>query len=57
MAIKIDLPKEILVSALDQAAALRSRNIKAATNPIIKEALEKEHAEILKAKTSIEKLP
>lgn len=57
MAVKVDLPKELLASALDGAISLRSRNIKAATNPIIREALEKEHADLTKAKANIEKLP
>jgi hypothetical protein len=54
MAVKVDLPKELIIVALEQAASLRARNIKAATNTVIKEALEQEMAAIVKAKSTIE---
>lgn len=46
MAIRIELPKELVKDALTQAASLRVRNIKASNNPIIKQALEEEERQI-----------
>lgn len=42
MATRVELPKEIVKAALEQAASLRTRGIKAATNSVIKQALEQE---------------
>jgi hypothetical protein len=42
MAVRVELPKDLLKAALEQAASLRARNIKAATNALIKQALEEE---------------
>lgn len=57
MATKVELPKEIVRPALEQAAALRARNAKAATNPVIKHALEQEEAAIRAALNTIETIP
>ena len=46
MATKVELPKEIVKDALTQAAALRARNIKSSSNPIIKGALEEKERQI-----------
>lgn len=46
MATKVELPKELVKAALEQAASLRARNIKSATNPLIKQALEEEDRQI-----------
>lgn len=46
MATKVELPKELVKAALEQAKSLRTRNIKSATNPLIKQALEQEEREI-----------
>lgn len=46
MATRVDLPKELVRVALEQAAALRTRNGKAATNALIKEALAGEESAI-----------
>ncbi len=53
MAIKVELPKELVQTALDQAMSLRSRQIKQASNPIISDALEKERAAIMAAKNTL----
>lgn len=53
MAVKVELPKEILNSALEQAIAIRKRNANAATNSIIKQALEEEISKIQIAKGSL----
>lgn len=42
MPIKIDMPKGVLKSALEQAISLRRRNVNAATNELIRNALEDE---------------
>lgn len=54
MATRVELPKELLLSALEQAAALRSRNIKASTNLVIKQALEEELRVITLAKNTMQ---
>jgi len=54
MAVKVELPKELIKAALDQAHALRMRNAKAATNNIIQQALEAEAVEIAKAIQTLE---
>lgn len=53
MAVRIELPKEIVRAALEQAAALRARNIKSASNQIIKGALEEEDRQIRLAITTM----
>lgn len=53
MATRIELPKDIVKAMLEQAQSLRSRQIKAATNTLIKEALEKEQEQIIAAKNTI----
>jgi hypothetical protein len=53
MALHIELPKDILTNALDQAVSLRSRQSKAANNSLIKQALEQEIAAITTAKNTI----
>lgn len=54
MALKVELPKELLTHALDQAIALRERYIKAASNPVIKQAYEQELKALEQAKHSAE---
>lgn len=49
MATKVELPKELVKAALEQAKSLRTRNIKSATNPLIKQALEQEETQIAQA--------
>lgn len=49
MATKVELPRELVKTALEQAASLRVRNAKASTNPIIKQALEEEERHIRNA--------
>lgn len=49
MATKVELPKDIVRAALEQAKSLRTRNIKTATNAIIKEALQQEETAIAQA--------
>jgi len=46
MATKVELPKELVKVALEQAKSLRTRNIKAATNALIKQALQDEETAI-----------
>lgn len=46
MATRVELPKEIVKYALEQAVSLRHRQIKAATNALIKKALEDELASL-----------
>lgn len=46
MATRVELPKDLVKTALEQAASLRARNIKAATNALIKTALEDEERQI-----------
>lgn len=53
----VQLPKEIVKAALDQALSLRARNVKAATNTVIKEALEQEQLQIAKALQTLETVP
>lgn len=53
MPLSIDLPKEILVPAIDAAISLRERYIKSAHNPVIKQAYEQELAALERSKTSI----
>jgi len=54
MPIQVDLPKELLVNALELAIAKRERDAKAATNKIIKEAHEQEQNALEKGKASIQ---
>jgi len=42
----VDLAKPLVKTALEQAASLRARNIKAATNDLIRQALEDEERQI-----------
>jgi len=42
MATQVDLPKDLIKAALEQAISLRRRNVTAATNNLIKNALEDE---------------
>ena len=56
MALRVELPKDILTNALDQAVSLRSRQAKAANNALIKQALEQEIAAITTAKNTITEL-
>ena len=53
MATRVELPKELIKTALEQAAALRQRNIKATANAIIKQALEEELRQITLAKDTM----
>lgn len=53
MPVKVDLPKEIVVYALKQAIQLRSRGITAATNSLIKQALEDERAALVRAADTV----
>lgn len=46
MATRVELPKELVKAALEQAASLRARNVKAATNNLIKQALADEEMAI-----------
>lgn len=54
MAVKVELPKELVKAALEQAASLRARNAKSATNSIIKQAYEEEELQINKAISVLE---
>jgi hypothetical protein len=56
MAVKIDLPKEILAALIDQGISLRTRQMKQSTNSVIREALEQEAIALARAKQSIEKM-
>ena len=49
MATKVDLPRDLVRAALEQAKSLRTRNIKSATNPLIKQALLEEEQAIANA--------
>lgn len=42
MAVKVELSKDILKTLIEQGISLRNRQIKAATNALIKSALEEE---------------
>lgn len=53
----VQLPKDLVKPALEQALALRNRNSKAATNPVIKEAFEQEAIAIAKAIPLLESTP
>lgn len=53
MAIRVELPKELVQAALVQAKALRTRNIKTATNALIKQALTDEETAIQNALNTI----
>lgn len=57
MALKVELPKELLTSALQQAIQLRERYIKAANNPVIKQAYEQEHKTLTNALQNFEQIP
>ena len=46
MATRVELPKEIVKIALEQACTLRLRQLKAATNDLIKKALDDEERQI-----------
>lgn len=56
MAIQIDLPKDLLIDALELAIAKRERDARASKNKIIKEAHEKEQDAFEKGKASIQTL-
>lgn len=49
MATKVELPKELVKAALEQAKSLRTRNAKAATNNLIRQALQDEEQAIQNA--------
>lgn len=53
MATRVELPRELIKSALENAIALRERQIKAATNQIIKDALAQEQAALTTASTTL----
>lgn len=53
MATRVELPRELVKNALENAIALRERQIKAATNQIIKDALAQEQAVITAAATQL----
>lgn len=56
MALSIELPKEILIPAIDAAISLRERYIKSAHNPVIKQAYEQELQLLEKSKNTIQTL-
>lgn len=53
MATKVELPKELVQVALVQARGLRERGMKAATNALIKQALDDERLAIHNAIQSL----
>lgn len=53
MATRVELPKDIVKVALEQAQSLRTRQIKASSNNIIKQALEEELRVISQATTTL----
>ena len=53
MAIRIDLPKEIIAQALQAKISTNNRNKNASTNDIIKQALEQENQKIAAAIATI----
>lgn len=56
MAVRVDLPKELITAALEQAISLRERYIKSANNPIIKQAYEQEQAAMIAAKSTLQEI-
>lgn len=56
MATRVELPKDIIKAALEQAAGLRSRNKKAATNELIKQALDQEETAIRAALNTLSEI-
>jgi len=53
MATKVELPKELVKTAIEQAILLRHRQIKQATNALIKQALEQELTDLSKARDTL----
>lgn len=53
MATRIELPKEIVASAIQKHIASLQRALKEATNPVIKQALEQELQTTIQAKLTI----
>ena len=53
MATRIELPRELVKAAIENAIGLRERQIKAATNQTIKDALAQEQAALTQASTSL----
>lgn len=53
MAIRVELPKELVIAALAQAKSLRTRGIKTATNALIKQALTDEETALQQAINTI----
>ena len=53
MATRVELPREIVKIALEQACTLRLRQMKAATNDLIKKALDDEERAIRTAISTI----
>lgn len=56
MATRVELPKDLVLAALNQAAQLRVRGIKAATNALIKKALEDEETHIRAATQTLSEI-
>lgn len=56
MALKVELPKQLCIDALTQFLSLKERNARAATNPIIKQALEEECRAVEHAKQTVTEL-
>lgn len=54
MAVRVELPKELLQVALEAAVSLRRRGATAATNTIIREALEQEAQLLFRAKETLQ---
>lgn len=53
MATRVELPKDLCKTMIDQAIGLRDRQIKAASNALIKQALEDERRQLAEAKNTI----
>lgn len=54
MPLIVDLPKELLLPAIEAAVSLRERYIKSATNPVIKQAYEQELKALERSKDTIQ---
>lgn len=57
MATRVDLHKDLIKTLLEQGIGLRQRQIKAASNPIIKQALDEELSHINRAMLALETIP
>lgn len=53
MATKVELPKDMVKTLIENGMALRQRQIKQATNPLIKTALEDELSALSKSRDTI----